>query len=264
MQYLMIFLAVLAVVAVLFLFIFTAIRQTALRIREQVRGRYLDELSMFDRIYKEKMDRLKEIREEQELLNSNIMKKGGNAAKAKESDGETGKAVYASVSSGGDIPVSRLSSPDFFEEYRYVKNAFQQDRDEIVRGVSGDEPDIMWQLGEIAEKILKLLPEETAFSMSTLEPEEQLGILDEFFDESSKELLNWYQEHEKKEEVPFEILTFWSYVKNLADLYNGEITVYTGDHDYKAALPGVKTVYDDTICEGIRVRRGSRIYDYSL
>ena len=262
----MIFLAVLAVVAVLFLFIFTAIRQTALRIREQVRGRYLDELSMFDRIYKEKMDRLKEIREEQELLNSNIMKKGGNASKTEEtSDGETGKAVYASVSTGGDIPVSRLSSPDFFEEYRYVKNAFQQDRDEIVRGVHRDEPDIMWQLGEIAESILMLLPEETAFSMSTLEPEEQLGILDEFFDGRSKKLLNWYQEHEKKEEeVPFEILTFWSYVKNLADLYNDEITVYTGDHDYKAALPGVRTVYDDTICEGIRVRRGSRIYDYSL
>lgn len=75
MQYLMIFLAVLAVVAFLFLFIFTAIRQIAIRIREQVRGRYIEELSMFDRIYKEKMDRLKVIREEQELLDSNIMKK---------------------------------------------------------------------------------------------------------------------------------------------------------------------------------------------
>lgn len=266
MQYLMIFLAVLAVVIFLFLFIFTAIRQIAIRIREQVRGRYLEELSVFDRIYKEKMDRLKEIQEEQELLDSNIMKKGGNISEKQDSPDETktGAAGQAASVSGGDVPVSRLSSPDFFEEYRYVKNAFVQNRDALVRAASEDEPDIMWELGAIAEKILKVIPEETAFSMSTLEPGEQLELLNEFLDGRSKELLNWYQKHEKEENAPFEILSFWSYVKNLADLYDSDITVYTSDRNYQASEPGVKTVYDGTICEGIRIRRGSRVYDYSL
>lgn len=266
MQYLMIFLAVLAVVAFLFLFIFTAIRQIAIRIREQVRGRYIEELSMFDRIYKEKMDRLKVIREEQELLDSNIMKKGGNASKERESRDEkkTGAAGNTAPVTGGDFPVSRLSSPDFFEEYRYVKNAFVQNRDELVSEVAADEADILWELGVIAEKILKVIPDETAFSMSTLEPEEQLELLTECLDERSRELLNWYQEHEKEETAPFEILSFWSYVRNLADLYDSEITVYTSDRNYRASKPGVRTVYDGTICEGIRIRRGSRIYDYSL
>ena len=266
MQYLLIFLAVLVVVAFLILFIFVAIHQTALKIREQVRGRYLEELSMFDQLYEEKMDRLKAIREEQELLNSNIMKKEGSSSETQEYTKEPAAdgGVQTASAPGGDIPVSRLSSPDFFEEYRYVKNAFVQNWDSLIRAAAADEPDVMWQIGKIAEKILQILPKETVFSMSTLEPDEQMEILNECLDERSKELLNWYQENEKEEQAPFEILSFWSYVKEMADLYNSEITVYTSDRNYQAPEPGVRTVYDDTICEGIRIRRGSRVYDYSL
>ena len=51
MQYILIFLAVLAVILCMNVFIFLAVRQAADKVKEQVEGRFMDELSSFDELY---------------------------------------------------------------------------------------------------------------------------------------------------------------------------------------------------------------------
>ena len=54
MRYVMIFLAVLVVLLLMIGFMFLVIRQVSDRVTGQVNGRYMRELSVFDRLYEEK------------------------------------------------------------------------------------------------------------------------------------------------------------------------------------------------------------------
>lgn len=59
MRYVMIFLAVLVVLLLMIAFMFLVIRQVSDRVTGQVNGRYMRELSVFDRLYEEKRKSLK-------------------------------------------------------------------------------------------------------------------------------------------------------------------------------------------------------------
>lgn len=54
MRYVMIFLAVLVVLLLMIGFMFLVIRQVSDRVTGQVNGRYMRELSVFDRLYEER------------------------------------------------------------------------------------------------------------------------------------------------------------------------------------------------------------------
>ncbi len=88
MQYILIFLAVLAVILCMNVFIFLAVRQAADKVKEQVEGRFMDELSSFDELYEQKAARLQKLKEEQELLNSNIFQKKTDHEKKTEAKAE--------------------------------------------------------------------------------------------------------------------------------------------------------------------------------
>ena len=61
MRYVMIFLAVLVVLLLMIAFMFLVIRQVSDRVTGQVNGRYMRELSVFDRLYEEKKKKLEEL-----------------------------------------------------------------------------------------------------------------------------------------------------------------------------------------------------------
>ena len=259
MQYLLIFVAVLLVVGCMTVFMFTAIRQLALRIREQVNSRYIQELSLFDSLCEEKMERLRQLKEEEALANSNIFRK------PEERREESPAAQAVSVASGGELPVSKTSNPHFLEDYRYVRDAFQLNVKELVDWMSALPADPMWQLGEAAGRLLESLTAQAAFEALSLDEEEQLALLEDTLDEEGRQLLLRYrQEQEMEGQGSFSILAFRQYVVNLKRLYSGDVTVYAGDEAICQELSGVTVVRDPSICEGVRVLRGNRLYDYSI
>ena len=79
MRYVMIFLAVLVVLLLMIGFMFLVIRQVSDRVTGQVNGRYMRELSVFDRLYEEKKKKLEELEEQEKLYGVNLMKKEGAA-----------------------------------------------------------------------------------------------------------------------------------------------------------------------------------------
>ena len=133
MQYILIFLAVLAVILCMNVFIFLAVRQAADKVKEQVEGRFMDELSSFDELYEQKAARLQKLKEEQELLNSNIFQKKTDHEKKSEAKAEA--LVRTAGNKGFDIPVSRTANPEFFKEYRYVRDRFRVKARDLVEAV---------------------------------------------------------------------------------------------------------------------------------
>lgn len=257
MQYLLIFLTVLVVLVCMNGFIFLTLRQLTRHIREQLEGRLIRELSVFDRLYEEKAEQLERLKAEKALSDSNIF------PQAPEPKREEPMVCTAGIPSG-EIPVSRTSNPDFYQEYRYVKHAFDLDYEQMIRQVmaAGKDPD--WHLGEQADAILLAVPEEAAFELSTLDGAEQLELLYQVLEPEVNGLIDQYLQEEEVMPPDFGILEFLSYLKNVSRLYRDEVTVYTGKRMPDASRPGIRVVYDPSICEGIRIVRGNRLYDYSF
>lgn len=266
MQYLLIFAAVLIVVLCMNVFIFTALRQTASRMKDQLDSRYIRELSAYDRLYEQKTKKLEEIREQEALMNSNIFKKQENEPKQSE--------IRTSVRSGGDIPVSRTADMDFAKEYRYVKQAFTMDPAAEVKKVA-DLPQNPYEAElsgktKAAERILKEISADNAVSMATLSSDDQLKLLNEILSGSDHDseialLIDYLKDTaDENGDVDFSILDFYSYIQSLCRSYCGGVTVYTGEQKPEPVKGADRTIYDESICEGFRIVRGNRVYDYSL
>ena len=263
MQYILIFLSVLAGILCMNVFIFLAVRQAADKVKEQVEGRFMDELSSFDELYEQKAARLQKLKEEQELLNSNIFQKKTDHEKKSEAKAEA--PVRTAGNKGFDIPVSRTANPEFFKEYRYVRDRFRVNARDLVEAVLKLPADEEMKRGNLAAKALEVLSQETVFSMSTLEGEEQLQLIGEALPEECHCLLKMYLEELETEEKQdqFCAIGFWEYLGTTKALYSSDVAVYTPDPDVLAGEP-VTLIQDETICEGVRVRRGSRMYDFSI
>ena len=266
MQYLLIFAAVLLVVVGMNLFLFTAVRQMALRVKEQINSRIIRELSVFDTLYEEKEGRLRALEEEEALFRSNIFKKSASQASAVQEEAESpegaGLSQTAVPARGGDIPVSRTANSDFRQEYRYVKRAFAQNGEELVRQVAALPPGPESAFGRRARQVLEELDGAAVCSLSTLDGEQQAELLRETLGEEAREFLEEYIRREAAEEA-FSVLDFWSYAETMGQLYGDSLTVYTGG-DEAFHIPGAQVAADPSICEGIRIVRGNKMYDYSL
>lgn len=119
MRYVMIFLAVLVVLLLMIAFMFLVIRQVSDRVTGQVNGRYMRELSVFDRLYEEKKKKLEELEEKERLYGVNLMKKDApakNPAKV--------QTVAETPAAGLELPPASTGQTDFGEAYRNVRNEF--------------------------------------------------------------------------------------------------------------------------------------------
>ncbi|MFR5600871.1 MAG: hypothetical protein ACLTKI_00240 [Lachnospiraceae bacterium] len=257
MQYLFIFLAVLAVILVMIGFLFLVLKQMAGRISQQVRDRYMEELSVFDDLYEEKAERLMRMREE-EQRQGKVLLEGKNIDRKEDHPEQTG-APRAGLSFV-ELPPSRTARRDFSSEYRYIRKRFAVDRKEMIRAVKDMEPQDQWKKGTVASGLLEKLSLDTAYHLSSLESEEQMQLLSEFLTKEEMELAEEYL----WENGVFDACGFYEAVRMIQSLYEDKTTVYTGDETYEAGIPGVEVVYDEAICEGIRIVRGNHLFDYSI
>ena len=62
----------------------------------------------------------------------------------------------------------------------------------------------------------------------------------------------------------FLIVEFRDYLKMEADLCQDHVTVHAADEEFLKAHPEADASVDESLGEGIRVFRGSHMYDYSI
>ena len=163
MRYVMIFLAVLVVLLLMIAFMFLVIRQVSDRVTGQVNGRYMRELSVFDRLYEEKKKKLEELEEKERLYGVNLMKKDApakNPAKV--------QTVAETPAAGLELPPASTGQTDFGEAYRNVRNEFAVDRSAEIRGILSLDPGPMAETGKAAGRILTIFRSKlhTVFQLS--------------------------------------------------------------------------------------------------
>ncbi len=146
-----------------------------------------------------------------------------------------------------------------------MRDRFRVNARDLVEAVLKLPADEEMKRGNLAAKALEILSQETAFSMSTLEGEEQLQLIGEALPEECHCLLKMYLEELETEEKTRSVLCDWflGIFRDHQALYSSDVAVYTPDPEALAGEP-VTLIQDETICEGVRVRRGSRMYDFSI
>lgn len=255
MRYVMIFLAVLVVLLLMIAFMFLVIRQVSDRVTGQVNGRYMRELSVFDRLYEEKKKKLEELEEKERLYGVNLMKKDApakNPAKV--------QTVAETPAAGLELPRHRQDRQISAKHTEMSGTNLRWTEAQEIRGILSLDPGPMAETGKAAGRILTDLPLETAYSLSTLDPEEQEQILRQCLDEEELKILEQYLD----ENGTMDACGFREYASVFSDLYSDKTTVYTGNPESAGKDGRVETVYDEGICEGVRVVRGNRMFDYSI
>lgn len=150
----------------------------------------------------------------------------------------------------------------FGEGYGSVRAAFRmdaQDRETLTQEILEQESGENLR-GEAAAGLLNALGFETVFSLSRLQPDEQLEVLDTTLNDRDWTLLRDFCE-ERGEGKPFDVTAFWNWLKDVAALEGTEVSVRCGD----AQVSEEENLdYRAQICEGIQIRAGGRLYDYSI
>lgn len=161
---------------------------------------------------------------------------------------------------GGVLPSSAsYRTGSFGEGYGAVRRAFRMDdgaRRRLVRDAAEREGSSSGR-GQAAKALLGQLDFDTVFALSRMQPDEQLQLLDTGLRDRDWALLRDFCE-ERGEDTPFDVTVFWSWLKDLAALENSEISVRCGEK----SMPDAD--YSEGICEGVQIRAGSHLYDYSI
>ena len=149
---------------------------------------------------------------------------------------------------------------DFTANYRHIRQSFDFDREACVRSVAASLPP--HDPAEACRALLGRFSLEDTYQLSTLEAEQQLGILADVLNAQEADIVKQYSAGAER----FEFYEFLAWLESRVFELSGEVIVRTGrqDESYDGIDRRVRTEYDQNVCEGIYIVTGGRIYDFSL
>ena len=111
--------------------------------------------------------------------------------------------------------------------------------------------------------ILDLFTSDTVFDLNSLDPDKQEKLIRESVNEEQNGIIDDFLRETGKE---FDSINFYSYIKQMAEIYNSDFKVVTGNLDDvgKKLNDGTEVSYDDQIVEGTQVIYKNKVYDFSI
>ena len=264
LQYVALFIVILAVMAAMNGFLFLMLRGLSHQLKEQVNSCFLRQLEFTDAIYEEKREKLNRLKEEE-----NTFLGRASASPVKEQlDGPKETTVKTAASVTVAVPAAVESdrqagyiNPSLIEDYRYIKEHFKVDTEEAYQNVMAEQPDQeRIHHGNVCRHMYEILDFDTVYRIGLLAVPDQHEILYEIFDDDEDEVLRTYV----AQHPDFLIVEFRDYLKMEADLCQDHVTVHAADEEFLKAHPEADASVDESLGEGIRVFRGSHMYDYSI
>lgn len=262
-QYAALFIIILAVMAAMNGFLFLMLRGLARQLKEQLGACFIRQMEFVDDIYEEKAQRLARLKEEEEIYlgraSASPMKEQIKAPEAKTSDIPV-PVVMAAAS--GDVASERgYINQNLIRDYRYIKEHFRVDTDQALKEVLGQQVDeAKVHYGDICRHMYEDLDFETVYQIGLLSMEDQHEILYEIFDDEEDQVLRDYVAQHPN----FLIVEFRDFLRMEAELNQDRMTVKAADGKFLEQHPDVEAEVDESLGEGIKVFRGSRMYDYSI
>ena len=133
--------------------------------------------------------------------------------------------------------------------------------EEAYQNVMAEQPDQeRIHHGNVCRHMYEILDFDTVYRIGLLAVPDQHEILYEIFDDDEDEVLRTYV----AQHPDFLIVEFRDYLKMEADLCQDHVTVHAADEEFLKAHPEADASVDESLGEGIRVFRGSHMYDYSI
>jgi len=185
------------------------------------------------------------------------------AAPEKEKEDEFSADVAAMVAlQAMHLDASQYKNASFKEDYRAMRRMDLLNKDAALSNVieaqepAGDKSAIYAQIADI-------LSYDTAFRMSSLDPDTQDEILNESLTEEQKEV---YDEYRESHGGYFDILDFYGFISEKAQMDEDVYYVYKapGAEDPVATGRNVRTIEDESITEGMKIVYKNKLYDYSV
>ncbi len=263
-QYVILFLVILAVMAVMNGFLFLMLRSLARQLKEQVGACFLRQMEFADELYEEKAVRLAKLREEEEMYLGRATAGPLEKQLAKEEAAPGMREVPAQAPAPLRVQGGRRAgyiNPNLIRDYRYIKENFRIDTGRAYADVMKEPVDPRAvHYGDICRHMYEVLDFDTVYQVGLLPVEQQHEILYEIFDDEEDAVLRSYVE----QHPDFLIVDFRDYLRMEAEMYQDRTVVLAADPAFAREHPEAEVRVDESLGEGIRVLRGSRMYDYSI
>lgn len=264
-QYVALFVVILAVMAAMNGFLFLMLKNLAGQLKEQVNACFLKQMEFTDQIYEEKREKLKKLQEEE---NTFLGRASVRSVKEQVEDKpeivvtKTTPVPSMAAAAVSDLDVrSGYINQNLIQDYRYIKEHFTVDTEKAYQQVLAEEQDQKRvHHGDICRHMYEMLDFDTVYRIGLLAVPDQHEILYEIFDDEEDEVLRTYVAQHPN----FLIVEFRDYLKMEADLCQDQIQIQAADEAFLKEHPEADASVDESLGEGIRVFRGSHMYDYSI
>lgn len=237
---------------ILIAILFFALRSTVKRIDYNTKKYFIDKLQDYDYLIDEKkkiLDELnKKIQENKKILSEE--------AKIDKKEEKIEKFEYQQ-----DLKMPKYRDENLFEKYKQIKDKFSFNKEEIINDFINniDEKDNSdYQiLVNIREKFTK----KRIYEIMKLRKSEQKEYIYNFLSTNEIDVFEKYINLNN-----FKINNIIIKLDTLIEKNDPNIYVYISEKnkDYNYISPLVKTIYDESINEGIKINYKGILYDYSL
>lgn len=236
------FIAVVILMVVLIVFTALVLYSLATSAGLRIRSDMVKLLESYDTILDEKSQDVRRLQREVESLEQARTDLRKPAQPRKHSEAERGPVGKPS------IPDAATYRPESFGDgYNAIRDTFhltEEDQLELAEQVARETEG--GERGHSAAALLEALSFESMFALTKLSGEEQLALLDESLRDEDWALLRDYCQERGTEH--FDVAAFRVWLTERSELESERIYVRS----------------DGEICEGVQIRSGNKLYDYSI
>ncbi len=257
------FIAVVVVLVVLIYFMVVILGGVVSQASRQVDYYFQKNLSGYDEQFKEKLNTMNEMYEEEENLKRELKGMKSELVSYKTSPFYAPRPLARDVY----IPTARYVDSDFFNDYKIAKDKLLGiNKQKVINDIlikvpfQGDR-----QKYETVCSIQDKLNFEAVYDLCSSPREEQLQVLKECLSADEKLFLTEFLEKTGGEEE-FEILSFLEFLRIVKRRNDPHLFVSVGENeeDYTDEQRNIVCSIDTNICEGLKIIYQNKIYDYSI
>lgn len=232
--------------------LFFALRSTVKRIDYNTKKYFVDKLQDYDYLIEEKKKKIDELNNEIEQNKKELseLKKIG----AFEPEEET-KVYY------NDFTIPKYEDQSLFKKYKDIKEKFSLDYEKIVSNFINNKLTVDNTNYKSALEIRKKFTDDVVYKIMGLRLEEQKKYIKEFLSDEEYKLVSKLINLNK-----IKINRFITSLDIFIEKNDPTVYVYVGqkNKNFDYLSDKIKTIYDKSINEGIKINYKGIIYDYSI
>ena len=247
-----IYIVAFVVSAILVVILYFALRSTVKRVDQNIKKYFVDKLQDYDYLIEEKQQILDKLNKEIEENKNKLSK--------------TPEIEVKNINNNQQITNQEVSAPRYadenlFKKYKNIKEKFNFNYRQIIKEFTDIYLSSVNSNYKIVSNIRKKFTNEVIYKVMNLRENDQKKYIQDLLEPEENKILENFVDFNN-----FKIKKLISNLDTFIHKNDPVVYVHTGDKnvDYNDIDSNIKTVYDDSINEGIKIHYKGILYDYSL